>query len=96
LWTSIPTYTAIFFFTSILSVGLNAAITYSRVRAHSLSRSRSLPIHTPDRHWSARTRAYQPQRTQHLRRLETFHPFTHTNYPKRRRTTFQFATTASA
>jgi hypothetical protein len=31
-------------------VGLSAAITYSRVRAHSMSRSGRLPIHTPDRY----------------------------------------------
>jgi hypothetical protein len=32
--------------------GLNAAVTYPRVEAHSMSRSRSLPIHTPDRYWT--------------------------------------------
>jgi hypothetical protein len=31
-------------------VGLSAAITYSRVLAHSMSRSGRLPIHTPDRY----------------------------------------------
>src|SRR5208282_1950573 len=50
LCTSIPTYTAILIFHLHSSlVGLNAAVTYSRAMAHSLSRSRRLPIHTPDR-----------------------------------------------
>jgi hypothetical protein len=35
---------------SSFMVGLNAALTYSRVLAQSMSRSGRLPIHTPDRY----------------------------------------------
>jgi hypothetical protein len=42
----------VLFFTSSSSfmVGLNAALTYSRAVAHSMSRSGRLPIHTPGRY----------------------------------------------
>jgi hypothetical protein len=40
----------VLFFTSSFMVGLNAALTYSRVLAQSMSRSGRLPIHTPDRY----------------------------------------------
>jgi hypothetical protein len=45
-------YAFVLFFTSssFLMVGLNAALTYSRAVAHSMSRSGRLPIHTPDRY----------------------------------------------
>src|SRR5208337_2228168 len=86
LWTSIPTYTAILILhlRSFL-VGLNAAITYSRARAHSRGRSRSLPIHTPDRFRSCGSRAYQPRRTFYVPRTRDFSSIHTRNEPDRQR-----------
>jgi hypothetical protein len=58
-------------------VGLNAALTYPRAVAHSMSRSRSLPIRTPDRHMVRVTPGVPTTRNDSHARIEAFHPFTH-------------------
>jgi len=47
----------------VVLVGLSAAITYSRARAHSRGRSEGCPFTRPTVLGSVPTRAYQPQRT---------------------------------
>jgi len=53
-------------------VGLNAALTYSRVMAHSVSRSGRLPIHTPGRYWVRVTSGVPTMRNDLRRNLRLF------------------------
>jgi len=67
-------------FSSILSfflVGLNAAITYSRVQSAFKGPLRRLPIHTPDRCSVMWFSGLPTTRNTHTLELMTFHPFTH-------------------
>ena len=70
-------FCSLFHFISILDGWLERGTHLFARRAHSMSRSRRLPIHTPGRYWSGSLRAYQPREMTHTLELETFHPFTH-------------------